>query len=111
MTDDATTVEDLKTVVSEFVDKRQWQRFHNPKNLSMALAIEVAELMEHFQWETAEQANVVMDDPDRAKQVTEEVADCLSYLLAIASRLDIDLSTALRDKMIRNAEKYPIVKR
>ncbi|TWT74728.1 nucleotide pyrophosphohydrolase [Allorhodopirellula solitaria] len=107
-TDDETTLTQLKRVVDDFVDERDWHAFHNPKNLAMSLAIETAELMEHFQWLTAEQSLAVMDAPESREAVGEEVADCLAYLLAIANRLDIDLSTTLRAKMIRNAEKYPV---
>jgi NTP pyrophosphatase (non-canonical NTP hydrolase) len=71
------------------------------------IAIEAAELMEHFQWLTPEEASHVMNDPKKAHDVGEEVADCLAYLLGIATKLEIDLSTTLRAKMIRNAEKYP----
>lgn len=106
-TDDATTVTELKGVVNQFVDERHWHEFHNPKNLVMSLAIETAELMEHFQWLTPDEALNVMKDPEKAHDVGEEVADCLAYLLAIATKLDIDLATTLRAKMIRNAEKYP----
>ncbi|SMP47502.1 NTP pyrophosphatase, house-cleaning of non-canonical NTPs [Neorhodopirellula lusitana] len=107
-TDSQTTVTELKAVVQKFVDERDWNSFHNPKNLAMSLAIETAELMEHFQWLTPEEALVVKDDPSRKHAVGEEVADCLSYLLAIASKLEIDLATTLRAKMIRNAVKYPV---
>lgn len=105
--DDQATVDELKAVVAEFVRQRNWEEFHNPKNLAMSLAIETAELMEHFQWLTLEQSAAVMKDPAKAHAIGEEVADCLAYLLGIASRLEIDLATTLRAKMIRNAEKYP----
>lgn len=107
-TDDQTTLTELKAVVEKFVEDRDWQSFHNPKNLAMSLAIETAELMEHFQWLTPEQSLAVMDDPQVKLAVGEEVADCLAYLLSIANKLDIDLATTLRAKMIRNAEKYPM---
>lgn len=106
--DDQTTVNQLKVVVERFVEQRSWQEFHNPKNLVMSLAIETAELMEHFQWLTPDESLAIMDDAERAHAVGEEVADCLAYLLAIASKLDIDLSTTLRAKMVRNAVKYPV---
>lgn len=105
--DDVATVDDLKAVVHQFVDERNWHEFHQPKNLVMSLAIETAELMEHFQWLTPEEAARAMDDETKRHEVGEEVADCLAYLLAIASKLDIDLATTLRAKMIRNAIKYP----
>lgn len=106
-TDAATTVTELKAVVNQFVDERNWHEFHNPKNLVMSLAIETAELMEHFQWLTPDESLEVMNDPKKAHDIGEEVADCLAYLLAIATKLDIDVATTLRAKMIRNAEKYP----
>lgn len=109
-TDATATIDELKDVVSRFVDERDWHEFHNPKNLVMSLAIETAELMEHFQWSTADEAKRVMDDPQKAHSVGEEVADCLAYLLAIATKLDIDLASTLRAKMIRNAVKYPVAK-
>ena len=105
--DTETTVADLRQVVREFVDERDWQVFHNPKNLSMSLAIEVAELMEHFQWLTFEQSASLSNDATRKQAVEEELADCLAYVLALANTLQIDLSQSLRAKMIRNAEKYP----
>jgi len=105
--DDQTTVNELKAVVAKFVDERNWHDFHNPKNLVMSLAIETSELMEHFQWRTPDESLAIMNDTEQAHAVGEEVADCLAYLLAIASKLDIDLSTTLRAKMVRNAVKYP----
>jgi len=106
--DDQTSVTELKAVVEQFVVERNWHSFHNPKNLVMSLAIETAELMEHFQWLTPEQSLEIMNDAERRVAVGEEVADCLAYLLGIANQLDIDLATTLRAKMIRNAEKYPV---
>ncbi len=105
--DQRTSVAQLREVVRQFVDQRHWQSFHNPKNLAMSLAIETGELMEHFQWLTLEECDRVADDPDKKHAVEEELADCLAYILAIANTMDIDLSQALRSKMIRNAEKYP----
>lgn len=104
-TDDERTVSELRRIVQEFVDQRDWRTFHNAKNLSMALAIEAAELMEHFQWLTTEQV-VAADGYDRS-QVTEELADVVSYALALANALDIDLSTAVANKMVKNRLKYP----
>lgn len=106
--DQDTTVADLKHLVQEFVDEREWQKFHNPKNLAMSLSIEVAELMEHFQWLTPEEADAATDDSKNRQEIADEMADCLAYLLGLASRLDIDLSTALAEKMVKNAAKYPV---
>lgn len=107
MSDNNVTVASLRQTVSDFVDARDWQQFHAPKNLSMALAIEAAELMEHFQWITADASRSVGDDPERIAAVGEELADVICYALAIANELDLDVSTILRDKMVKNEHKYP----
>ena len=107
MSDDQTTIDELKRVVEQFVQQRDWHQFHTPKNLSMALAIEAAELMEHFQWLTAEQSRGVARDAVKRGAVGEELADVVCYALAMANALGIDVSDAVRDKMTKNARKYP----
>lgn len=107
MPDDLTTIAELKRTVDQFVAERDWQQFHTPKNLSMALAIEAAELMEHFQWLTVEESRGEALDRAKREAVGEELADVVCYALAMASALGIDLADAVRDKMIKNAEKYP----
>ena len=105
MNDSKTTLAELRQVVKQFVDDREWQPFHNPKNLSMALAIEAAELMEHFQWLTLDESRQL--DSNRLNQVAEEMADVLCYCLALANSLDLDLSNTLERKMVKNRQKYP----
>ena len=107
MSDPTTRVSELRELVQQFVDQRDWRQFHSPKNLSMALAIEAAELMEHFQWLTLEESRAVADRPEVMQEVTEELADVLSYTLALTNSLGIDLSDAVRAKMVKNGEKYP----
>src|SRR5689334_7140017 len=107
MSDQITTVADLREVVRRFVEERDWRQFHSPKNLSMSLAIEAAELMEHFQWIDTTESRKIGSDAAKLEGVRDELADVLCYLLAIANELDIDLSQAMRDKMIKNALKYP----
>jgi NTP pyrophosphatase (non-canonical NTP hydrolase) len=107
MSDQQSTVEELKQLVAAFVAERDWQQFHTPKNLSMALAIEAAELMEHFQWLTPEQAAAVSHDPAKLTAVGEELADVVCYALALANSLGLDLSDTMRDKMRKNEAKYP----
>lgn len=107
MNDSITTIAQLRDVVRRFVAERDWQQFHAPKNLSMALAIEVAELMEHFQWLTPQASRTAADEPAKRMAIGEELADVLCYTLAIADELDIDLAAALADKMVKNAIKYP----
>ncbi len=105
MSDSATTVAELKQWVADFVAQRDWRQFHAPKNLSMSLAIEAAELMEHFQWISPEQSRRVADDPDRLAAVGEELADVLCYALAMTNELGLDLSTAIRRKIAKNELK------
>ena len=107
MTDTETTLADLRRLVDRFVDERDWHQFHTPKNLAMSLAVEAAELMEHFQWLTAEQSRAVADEKGKLAAVGEELADVLCYVLAMANELGLDLSTALRQKMLANEKKYP----
>jgi NTP pyrophosphatase (non-canonical NTP hydrolase) len=108
MSDHTTSIAALRTLVRNFVEERDWKQFHAPKNLSMALAIEAAELMEHFQWLTVDASRQLGQDPAKLSAVGEELADVLCYVLALANELDLDLSDILRCKMIKNVEKYPI---
>lgn len=105
--DQQTTIEEIKILVDDFVGEREWHQFHSPKNLSMSLAIEVSELMEHFQWITIEESRNVGQSPEVIREVKEELADVFSYALAIANSLDIDIASALFDKMEKNRKKYP----
>jgi len=107
MNDPTTTVQQLRTLVSHFVEERDWQQFHSPKNISMALAIEASELMEHFQWITVEASRELASDPLKLAAVAEELADVMSYSLAMANTLGIDLAATIEAKMAKNAEKYP----
>jgi NTP pyrophosphatase (non-canonical NTP hydrolase) len=100
---------DIKAVqarIAAFVAERDWDQFHSPKNLSMALAGEAAELLEIFQWLTEEQSRKL--DPAQKQAAAEEIADVAIYLLRIADRLDIDVETAIREKIALNARKYPV---
>jgi NTP pyrophosphatase (non-canonical NTP hydrolase) len=105
--DTTTTVAELRKIVADFVAERDWSQFHSPKNVSMALAIEAAELMEHFQWLTTEESRSLPDNPSKLAEVGEELADVVGYSFALANELGIDLSSAIRAKMIKNAVKYP----
>jgi NTP pyrophosphatase (non-canonical NTP hydrolase) len=108
MSDSTTTVAVLKQLVNDFVDRRDWHRFHAPKNLAMSLAIEAAELMEHFQWISGEESRRMANDADRLAAVGEELADVCCYALAMANELGLDLSTAIRNKVVKNELKYPV---
>lgn len=99
---------ELQKELRQFATDRDWDQFHSPKNLSMALNVEASELLECFQWLTEEESKNL--DSDDLKSVSEEVADVFIYLLKIADKLDIDLISETKRKMVKNAEKYPIEK-
>ncbi|HOB75717.1 MAG TPA: nucleotide pyrophosphohydrolase [Phycisphaerae bacterium] len=103
-----TTVETLRREIAAFVHERDWEQFHDPKNLSIAIATEAAELMEHFRWVRNEHAADLLKDEKALAGVRDEVADTLAFLLSFANASNIDLTQALRDKMRRNAKKYPV---
>ena len=108
MTKTRDTLETLRGQMARFVADRDWDQFHNPKNLAMALAGEAGELIEHFQWLTPEQAQRL---PRRTREeVALECADVLLYLVRLCDRLDIDLARAARRKLVLNAKKYPVSK-
>jgi NTP pyrophosphatase (non-canonical NTP hydrolase) len=107
MSDQTTTLGELRTQMADFVARRDWNQFHSPKNLAMSLAIEAAELMEHFQWLTVEESRAVVDQPHKLVDVGEELADVICYALALANELNLDLSQIVRDKMAKNEAKYP----
>lgn len=101
------SLEALQQQLIEFSDARRWEKFHSPKNLSMALSVEVAELLEHFQWLTEEESRGVQGS--KLDEVKEEVADVLLYLLQICNQLHIDPIDAAQKKLVKNALKYPAI--
>ena len=98
-------LEELRALISNFAKERDWDQFHSPKNLSMALIVEAGELVEHFQWLKQSESHEL--SKDKLEAVEEELADILVYLIRIADRLDIDLIDAARKKIKSNAAKYP----
>ena len=99
------SIDALRDALRRFAAERRWESFHTPKNLAMALSVEAAELVEQFQWLTPEES--ASPTPDRRSAVADEIADVLLYLVRIADVLDIDPLEAAREKMIKNALKYP----
>jgi NTP pyrophosphatase (non-canonical NTP hydrolase) len=95
----------LRDLVRQFVDERDWDQFHTPKNLASALTVEAAELLEHFQWLRAGDAAELGDD--KLREVRHEMADVLVYLVRLADKLDVDLMAAVQEKMVLNRAKYP----
>jgi NTP pyrophosphatase (non-canonical NTP hydrolase) len=98
----------LRDALRRFAAERDWDKFHSPKNLAVALSVEAAELLEHFQWLTDEQSAAL--PPETRAAVSEEVADVLLYLIRLGDRLDLDLIACATEKLQRNAEKYPVEK-
>lgn len=108
MADAQTTVAELRRQMAAFVADREWNSYHDAKNLAMSIAIEAAELMEHFQWIRNDELDAWLRDSDRRAEVTDEVADILCYVLALANALEIDLADAVAHKLGKNAAKYPV---
>lgn len=100
-------VEGLQRRLREFAAARQWQPYQTPKNLSMAMVVEAAELVEIFQWLTPEESAAIADDPARHQHLGEEIADVLLYLLQIADHSGVDIAEAVEKKLAKNALKHP----
>lgn len=100
--------EDLKYRLREFAEERDWDQFHSPKNLSMALVVEASELVEHFQWLTEEESHLIQGD--KLEAVRQELADIQLYLIRLADKLNVDLLDAVDKKIEINEQKYPMDK-
>lgn len=98
-------MENLKKAVLSFRDKRDWKKFHNPKDLAISLSLEAGELLENFQWKSSEEAT-----RNKFREIKEEIADVMIYLILLCDRLDIDLEEAVHAKLQMNAKKYPVEK-
>lgn len=100
-----TELDEIRAAIRKFRDERDWMQFHSPKNLACSIAIEAAELLEQFQWDTLEQSETKVNDKKDA--ISEEIADVGIYLIELADNLGIDLIAAMRQKLAVNEEKYP----
>lgn len=107
MSDADTSVLDLKKAVGDFVHERQWEKYHNPKDLAESISIEASELLQLFQWKTAKKSERFRAEESKLQRVKEELSDVAIYCLSMANRLDIDLSSAILDKLEHNKSKYP----
>jgi NTP pyrophosphatase (non-canonical NTP hydrolase) len=108
MSKETESLQDLQNTIRKFCDDRNWDQFHNPKDLSISLSLEAAELLEHFQWKTEEE--IVKHLASKKKEVGEELADVFYWVLLIANKLDINLVNAFNEKMKINEVKYPVAK-
>jgi len=100
----------LQVVLQNFADARAWDKFHNPKNLAMALSVEASELLEIFQWLSDDAASRVAEDEIIKQRIAEELADVALYLLRLADKVGVDLEASIQDKILKNGEKYPAEK-
>ncbi|WP_428387283.1 nucleotide pyrophosphohydrolase [Mucisphaera sp.] len=105
--DHTATLQQLKDRVAHFVTERDWDRYHQPKNLAMSIAIEAAELMELFQWDPHDNPVKPLTPEAHKQRVREELADTLAYLLSLANKMDIDITQAFEAKMTSNEQRYP----
>tara|TARA_E500000178_G_C16756685_1_gene632826 strand:+ start:131 stop:478 length:348 start_codon:yes stop_codon:yes gene_type:complete len=102
-------IDEIQKRLDKFAKDRDWDQFHSPKNLTMALSVEVAELVEIFQWSNSGGLDEI-DDLETRKKIEEEVADIFIYLLKISAKLNLDLSHIINEKINKNEKKYPINK-
>ena len=108
MTKKRATLKELKNLVAGFVKERDWEQFHSPKNLSMSISIEAAELMEHFQWtNTVEEAVKILKDKRERVEIEDELADIAIYLIDFCNLYGVDVERAILNKLKKNAKKYP----
>lgn len=110
MNDKETQIQEIKDRVLAFAKERDWEQFHSPKNLSMAIAAEAAELMEHFLWQGTEASHDDMEADQLRAKVEEELADVFIFAIEFANVTGIDIAAIIETKMKRNAEKYPVEK-
>jgi len=108
--DNKTTIEDLKQQVKKFCDDRDWDQFHNAKNLATALIIEAAELLEHFRWDSDKEVESRFKDSAKREEIEDETADVLYFIIRLAQMYNIDLSEAIKKKLIKNDKNYPVDK-
>ncbi|BAK81294.1 nucleotide pyrophosphohydrolase [Candidatus Arthromitus sp. SFB-rat-Yit] len=106
LNDSRVNLEELKIIIKNFESERGWDKFRNPKDLSMSIAIEAAELMEIFQWDTTDEANNIKNS-DKFEHFCEELADVMIYSISLANSLDIDLYKNIMEKLRKNSIKYP----
>ena len=105
--DNNTSVNHLKQKLAKFVKDRDWAQYHSPKNLSMSIAIEAAELMEVFQWADIEESHKILKNKKKLEDIKDELADIAMFVMEFCNMFDIDLSSAVLKKLKKNARKYP----
>ena len=110
MLDSDTTIGELKEVVKKYCEDRDWDQYHSPKELAIGVATEAAELLEPFRFKSEKEMEAMLKDPNTREEIGEEMADTVYFVLRLAQKYDIDLSSAFERKMEKNIKKYPIEK-
>ncbi len=110
MKDQITHIQEIKDRINQFVKERNWTEAYSPKNLSMSIAIEAAELMENFQWLTTEEASSIRENEAKFQHLKDELADVMIYCFSMANQLDIDVAAIIEEKTKKNGRKYPVEK-
>jgi NTP pyrophosphatase (non-canonical NTP hydrolase) len=108
--DHKTNVQDIKEKIKKFCDDRDWNQYHNAKDLAIGVITEASELLEHFRFKDEKQVEEMLKDPSKRKEISEEMSDVLYFILRLAQMYDIDIATEFDKKMLKNAEKYPVEK-
>lgn len=106
--DRKTSIYQLRQLIQDFVDERDWRKYHNPKDLAISIAIEAAELMELFQWVSERKVEKVLEDAERFTRLEEELADIIILCFNLANVLDVDVAKAVTKKVEKNRAKYPV---
>ena len=105
-----TSLQELSDIVRQFCEARDWDQFHTPKDLAIGVITEAAELLEHFRFQSDEQALALLSDPQKKEEIEDEIADVLFFLLRFSQRFDIELNRALQRKIEKSERKYPVEK-
>jgi len=108
--DQETSIHELKEKIKSFCEARDWDKFHNAKDLAIALSIEASELLEHFRWKDEKEVSTLFENPEKREKIEDEIADVLYFLVRLSQRYNIDLSEALTRKIEKNEKKYPVEK-
>ncbi len=108
--DSKTSVQELKDIVKKFCEDRDWDKYHNPKDLAIGVITEASELLEHFRFKSEKEVKEMLESPAKRKEITEEMSDVLYFILRLAQKYDIDISTELKEKIQKNEKKSPVEK-
>lgn len=108
--DNKATIEELKEKIRQFCELRDWDQYHNAKELAIGIVTEASELLEHFRFKSEDQVDAMFQNKSKRQELTEEMADVLYFLIRLAQRYNVDLSTELEIKIKKNGEKYPVEK-